>query len=235
MFLNTAKSIALLALAVFLCFGSYLVWTATKAVESLSQQGSSLITHVDNSVTQVNTTLEAVNRPCGSDKPCGTLADLNKTLASVRLASGQVTALSQFERPQLEAINSQELQLFSDTHKVLNGLSDTTNSVNTAVVNLVPLENELDTEAQALQKSTRDFDALIQSPDVSETIHNFNVTSLEFSKTSTDFQTKFHAVLFPPPCKGKFCFLIKSWPYVKAAANLAEPGYWGYELWQAAK
>jgi hypothetical protein len=232
--LSWGKSVALLSLAVFLGFGSYLVWTATKAVESLGQQGSSVLTQASTTLTTINAgsaqTFDNLNRLCGTDKRCGAFEDFARTTNSARLAFGQITVLSRFEKPQLEAINQQELQLFADTHKVLGGLSDTVTSANTALGGIVPLENEIDTETVALQKSTRDFDTLLISPDVTGTLHGFNVTSNNFAATSTDFQTKFHAILFPPPCQGKFCFVIKAWPYIKAATELSEPAYYFSQL-----
>ncbi len=234
MFLYWSKVVALVSLAVLLSFGSYLVWTVAQTIKPISQQTSVALYNIGVAAYNLDSgeraTFDNLNRNCDPGKPCGTFADINRSLASVRMAAGQITAISQFEKPQLEAINSQELQLFSDTHKVLGGLSDTVTSANTAIVNIVPLENEIDTEAVALQKSTRDFDALILSPDITGTLKGLDVTSNNFAATSTDFQTKFHAILFPPPCQGKFCFVIKAWPYIKAGAELSEPAYYFSQL-----
>jgi len=233
-FLSWAKSVALLSLAVFLGSGSYLVWTATKAVESLGQQGSAVLTQASTTLTTINAgsaqTFDNLNRLCGTGKPCGLFEDLARTTNSIRIASGQITALSQFEKPQLEAINTQELQLFADTHKAIGGLSDTLISVNTVVTNFFPLQKQIDTEAFLLQKSTRDFDSLLLSPDIKGTLSGLDVTSNNLAQTTTDFQTKFHSVLFPPPCKGKLCFVIKAWPYFKAAGELSEPAYYFSQL-----
>lgn len=237
--LLVSKSVCLLAIAVFLGFGSYLLWTVSQTTKQVGQQASSLIAHADSSVTQIDsgfqTTFDNLNRLCGTDKPCGTLENFNRTLNTVNLAAGQIVAISQFEKPQLAAINSQELQLFSDTSKVLNGLSETVTTTNSAIVNIVPVENEIDTEVVALQKSTRDFDTLLLDPDIPGTLRGMSVTSNNFAATSTDFQNKFHDVLYPPPCKGKLCFAIKAWPYVKAASEMAEPAYWGDQLFESIK
>ena len=234
MFLYWSKVVALVSLAVLLSFGSYLVWTVSRTIPQISQQTSVALYNVGVAAYNLDLgereTFDNLNRLCDTGKPCGTFADVNKTLGSVRLASGQITALSQFEKPQLEAINSQELQLFADTHKVLNGLSETVISTNTAVANIVPLEHEIDTEAVALQKSTLDFDALIVSPDITGTLHGLNTTSNNFGAISTDFKTKFHAILYPPPCQGKMCFVIKAWPYIKTGTELAEPAYYFSQL-----
>ena len=233
-FIYWCKVVVLLAVTVLLGFASYFVWMATQVTKQFGQQTSSVLTQASTTLTTINAgsaqTFDNLNRLCGTDKPCGAFADFAKTTNSARLAFGQITAISQFEKPQLEAINQQELQLFSDTHKVLGGLSDTVTSANTALGGIVPLENEIDTEAVALQKSTRDFDTLLVSPDVTGALHGFNVTSNNFAATSTDFQTKFHAILFPPPCQGKFCFVIKAWPYIKAGAELSEPAYYFSQL-----
>jgi len=223
-----------IALAVFLGFTSYLALTTASISRLLGQQVSSVLSQASTTLTTINAgsaqTFDNLNRLCGTDKPCGAFEDFARTTNSARLAFGQITAISQFEKPQLEAINQQELQLFSDTHKVLGGLSETVTSANAAIGGIVPVENEIDTETVALQKSTRDFDTLLLSPDVTGTLKNIDTTSGQLALTSTDFQTKFHAILFPPPCKGKFCFVIKAWPYLKAATELSEPAYYFSQL-----
>lgn len=78
-------------------------------------------------------TLDGVNRPCAvtaSDegfvasrdgdkhpmKPCGTLADVNRTLASVRGTVGQIEVAARHENRNLDTLDEQEKQVVADLH-----------------------------------------------------------------------------------------------------------------------
>jgi len=86
-------------------------------------------------------TLDAVNRPCAAAqvpytveatpvaiihdasstpraavKPCGTLADLNRTLATVRGTFGRIEVAANHEDRNLASLDAQEAQLYADTH-----------------------------------------------------------------------------------------------------------------------
>jgi ABC-type transporter Mla subunit MlaD len=84
-------------------------------------------------------TLDALNRPCGTvpsavvsaghaepmfnaplppaKKPCGTLADVNRTLATVRGTFGQIEVAANHENRNLTTLDEQERQLYADMHE----------------------------------------------------------------------------------------------------------------------
>lgn len=231
--LNWVKTGMYVSLIVLFGFCSYFMWTATQAVK----QASVVVTQAGQSISRtevvvngavnglkpveanlvavtnsLNKTVLAVNSPCGGGHPCGLLADTAKTLNTVRGTFGQIEIAANHENRNLSNLDIQEAQLFSQTSGVLSGLSETEVSANKAVT---------------------DFDVLLSSPDLSGILKNANTVTYNLGQTSTDFQNKFHAVLFPPPCIGKFCFIKKAWPYIKTASELAEPAYWGSQLIQS--
>lgn len=223
-----------ISLAIFLGFGAYLLWTATQVTKQIGQQTSTALYNVGAAAYNFDAgekvTFDNLNRSCGTALPCGTFADLNRTLGSVRLAAGQVTALSLFEKPQLAEINQQELELFNQTRTSLtkfNGLLDTTNTV---VAGVGPLEQNANQNLDMFHQDLLDIDALMTSSDIKSTLVNVKVTSGNFADVTTDFKTKFHAVLFPPPCQGKMCWFVHSYPYLKAGVQLAEPVYYWSQL-----
>jgi hypothetical protein len=228
--LVAAKTALYVSLAVLFGFLSYLSWTVTREVKTLGQQASVVLSDTQTSVQSLNTTLAQVNQPCGDGKPCGVLADLAKTLGTIRGAAGQVEVAAYHENKNLDKLDAQEAQLFLDTHNALGSLNSSLVSANTAIAGIPALEQGARDEFGVLQKTTGDVDALVTSQDVSGTLHNFNVVTYNLGQTSSDFQTKFHSVLFPPPCKGHWCFVIKAWPYFKAGAEMAEPAYYWSQL-----
>ena len=65
-----------------------------------------------------NKTLQLVNKPCVPG-PCGTLADINKTLNTARGTMGQIEIAANHEDKNLSNLDNQEQTLFADTHKTL--------------------------------------------------------------------------------------------------------------------
>lgn len=231
--LNWVKTGAYVSLIVFLGFGSYLLWTVTQTVKQASvvvtQAGQSISrteisvneavsglkpveANLDKITSDLDSTVRTLNRPCGVGQPCGLLADSAKTLGTIRGTFGQIEIAADHENRNLSNLDTQEAQLFSQTSGVLFGLSNAEVSANKAV---------------------NDFDNLLNSPDLTGTLKNANTITANLGQTSTDFQNKFHSVLYPPPCSGKLCFFKKAWPYIKTASELTEPAYWGSQLIQS--
>lgn len=222
-----------IALSVFLGFGCYLLWTASRSDEQLTVQTSKILTHADSTLTnvdglvaqvgpvltgvtktvsqtekdisQVTTPLAGVvsglkqsvalvNNQCVPG-PCGTLADINKTLGTFRLTAGQLEIAANHEDKNLTNLDGQEDQLYADTHQ--------------AIMN---------------------FNLLLASPDLVAAIKNSATITNNLGQTTADFQTKFHAFLFPPPCKGWKCHIKDGYEALKIGSQFAEPAYWGWAL-----
>jgi hypothetical protein len=60
-------------------------------------------------------TLDRINAPCVPG-PCGTVADVGKTLNTVRGTFGQIEVAANHEDKNLTTLDAQELQLFTDFH-----------------------------------------------------------------------------------------------------------------------
>jgi hypothetical protein len=236
MVLYWAKVVALLAVVVFLGFGSYFEWQLTQSSKQITQQASSVLSQASNSLTNLDKNLNQIgssassvsgnigtlstgvgqilvtlNKPC-IPAPCGTLQDVAKTLNTIRLTAGNVDAIVSHEDKNLTNLDAQETQLFQDTHTVIAGFT--------------PIQNNLD-------KTILDIDQFIISPDLTGTIHNVNTTTGNLAASSTDFQNKFHSFLYPPPCKGIRCHIGEVIQGIKLGSEFAEPAYWGYELFTA--
>lgn len=231
--LTWLKSTALLALTVFLGFGSYLLWVTAQSEKQIVARANSTFSAADAAIANVNSatlevgqafqsaaqsvsqtekdvnkvtaqlsgvvsglqqTVALINAPCVPG-PCGTVADVNKTLATFRMTAGQVEiAANTFDKNESH-FYSQEDQLYTDSDG--------------AVIHL---------------------NSLLSDPDLLGTIHNSSVITANLGATTGDFQAKFHDFLYPPPCKGFKCDLKKAYETVKVGSYFSEPAYWGWAL-----
>lgn len=82
----------------------------------------------------LNRSVAELNAPCVPG-PCGTLADVNRTLGSIRLASGQVTAFSLKEQTQLDRVNRQETAVAGLTQADLAKLGMAIDGINALATN----------------------------------------------------------------------------------------------------
>lgn len=89
---------------------------------------------LDQASAGLNAAVAEINRPC-KDGDCGTVADANRAINSIRLAAGQVTAISEKEQSQRVLMNAQEQQLALDTHDDLTKLGTAIDGVNALATN----------------------------------------------------------------------------------------------------
>lgn len=239
--LDWAKTAVYISLVVFLGFCSYAVMeliraehqitavlthadkslsgvdTAVLQTSTLVPQLRTTLSGVQSSISSVasglNQTTALINHPCVPG-PCGTVADIGKTLNTTRLTLGQLEIAANHEDKNLANLDAQENQLFKDTDATVLGFSDV---------------------EVGLAKTDTDLDAFITSPDLSKTISNVQTTTNNIGLMSTDAQTKFHTFLYPPPCHGIRCRIGEGYTFVKDASSLAEPAYWLQQLFTGAK
>lgn len=201
-------------------------------------------------LNQVNTALAKVNQPCmpvkgqkltlADSKDCGTLADVNRMLQTARGTMGTLETAGRHWDKNLDTLDVQEATLFTNARDLLVASTGTANAatktLHGASLDLSTLNDSIAATKPLLEASTAavsDVDRFINQPALAATVGNLQTTTGEFAKTSTDFQNKFHALLYPPPCKGRMCWAIKAWPIIKGGGELAEPGYFALEFGKA--
>lgn len=236
--LDWLKSGALLSVIIFLGFGSFFIYRTTQAEEKLvtqitetisetnssiahissaADQASKTLSSVDKTTSKVGAevsdfvkqasgvagglkkTIDLVNAPCVPG-PCGTVADVAKTLNTGRLAMGQVeVAVNSFDKNQTR-FYKQEDQLYTDTDQAF-----------------------------------KHFDSLLTSPDLTGSIHNFDTITSNLGNTTTDFQNRFHALLYPPPCENWKCHIKSVYEGVRTGAQLVQPAYYFWAITAGAR
>ena len=222
-----------IGLCVCLSFVCYFLVATIQTEGAAAVQVEAVLTHADNTLTALNATAKSltttsnqlstsisdasqaivasanqlngvasglqktealINAPCVPG-PCGTVADIGKTLNTGRLAIGQFEiAANSFDKNQTH-FYKQEDQLYADTDQAFNH-----------------------------------FNVLLTSSDLSGSIHNFNTISYNLSSTTTDFQTKFHDFLYPPPCKGFKCWIKTGYETLRIGSQLMQPAYYGWAI-----
>lgn len=191
-------------------------------VSGINTSLTPVISGLSDNVNQLHAILAKIYQPCIpvkgqvlgvlDNKDCGTLADVNRTLQTLRGTIGTVESAGlHFDRNQGK-LYDQETLLFGHTDNLISSF--------------IPIPGHLD-------KAITDTDSLISSPEVSGSIKHFNSISGNFDLASTDFQKKFHAFLYPPTCKGFKCQIGNDIEILKTASQFAEPAYWGYKLFKA--
>lgn len=99
--------------------------TATlKTLQATGRQASKTLQAVKPVLDRTATALDGVNRPCNvAGKPCGTLADVNRTLATVRGTFGQIETAARHETRNLDEFDEQERRVYDDIHQTTANLN----------------------------------------------------------------------------------------------------------------
>lgn len=210
-------------------------------------------------VKALDATLDHVNKPCkgsGKDKAdnCGTLAlagqvlvDSGDLIKRSDAVEDKETAMLNIDLPKLFSSINGTVTNLGDTATALKGTANaatgTLDATTGTVKSAQPLLDNASTFVADLNTETKpvmthadlffaDADAIASNPDIAKTIANTQLITYNFGQTSTDFQTKFHLLLFPPPCKTFGCKLARAYPYVKGVAEMGEASYWTSQLFQ---
>jgi hypothetical protein len=105
---------------------------------------------------QLGRTIDLVNAPCVPG-PCGTIADVGKTLNTVRGTFGQIEIAANHENRNLGTLDLQEATLFSDFHGTATRANTSLDTFNTLLANpnvtlMVDNGGEFTTTAVAVEK-----------------------------------------------------------------------------------
>lgn len=124
---------------------------AKAQISTLSTKVNKLVDTTTATSRKIGVTLDKVNAGCAPG-PCGTLANVDKTLNTFRLTAGQAEIAFNHEDKNLTSLDAQELTLFND--------------LDSAIVGAKPVED-------GLTRLSLDFDAIALNPDIPEIVRNF--------------------------------------------------------------
>jgi hypothetical protein len=195
--------------------------------------------HVAYSLGGFDAVLVTVNRPCGKDASCGTLADVAKTLNTIRGTAGQVEIAAAHENRQLGKIDAQEAQLYADVHATMLNLQEMTASLTETslqatddlkTVNMVIQGAQPVLAASAVAVGHADatlghVDALVEDPAITKFLDASADTALQVDGTSTDVRKvadKISNDFLNPPPKHWWNYAGKVWQLAWQGAMLAK-------------
>lgn len=124
---------------------------------------------------KLSVTVDRLNAGC-EPAPCGTLADVNRTLGTIRGTFGQIEVAANHENRNLTTLDQQELTLFNDFH-VLSGQGTTT---------------------------VTDLDALLKDKALHQSIDNFQSMTSSGSSILADAAFETHKLAHPDKRKLTF-------------------------------
>lgn len=178
--------------------------------------------------------LATINRPCGNGAACGTLADVAKTLNTLRGTAGQIEIAARHENTQLATLDRDEAQLFADLHVTAAGAQQLTASLADTSRAATAALRSADSEIQAMQGATQTLnaslaavppvlahaDALVSDPDLkrilaaaADTTRQVDGTATDVREVADNISNKF---LHPPPKRW--------WNYISPVWELAWKG-----------
>lgn len=210
--LKAAALIALIAVAAGACLVLIKFSSAVKHTDdALNGKNGVLVglSHtlagVDQVAVKAGGTLDSVNRLCPGPKdparPCGVLADLNRTLATVRGATGQVELAARHENGQLSTLDAQEAILAADLHTVMTAGAGTANAATSAIQRA---SDGLATEKPSLDALIKAATTAVANPDVPILIHHAAGITASGDEIAKDAADKVHQ--YAHPAKKKITF-----------------------------
>lgn len=188
---------ALVALAVVLSI------LAVHAIGVVTEIGAT-VDQASGAIAILDATLLAIERPCGNRASCGTLADVAKTLNTVRGATGEIEIAAKHEDARIGALDSQEAQIYADTHGALQNANDSLKQLHSdlqtadkAIGAMQPVESNLNDEVAAMQTATANVTALVANKDLQETLKNSADASKSMAAIADDTRQAVHNYLHP--------------------------------------
>ena len=151
----------------------------------------------------LQSTLNQVNAPCkpvagqvysvDADRPCGTLADINSTLRTLRGTAGTLERAGQHYDKQLTVYDGQEAQLYKDIHSSAVAFQGTaiaaTDSLSAAADTMRVGGRIIQGVRPALNEAVvtmKDLDVQINNPAIPAILNNVQVITKESAGITTD-------------------------------------------------
>lgn len=205
------------------------------------QMASRAMTALDGA----NGALNTINRKGG------VLETVNGAARGIRLTSDGVGRIVWHEEFREPIRDHEEDTLFADVNGTMGSLHGSIDEFGVAIDSLHKLTDATTGTASqatadlntlndtfkkfpplidAYTKTGNDLDARLSDQNLAVIEYHLAAMSSSWDKTSSDFQTKFHAILFPPPCHKFGCVVKYAWPVLKEAPAFGEGTYWTREL-----
>lgn len=177
---------------------------AQGSLTAFNAQSSEIADSANRMLQSADATLDALSRPCGGGKPCGTLADVAKTLGTIRGAAGQVEIAAHHEDARIGVLDAQEATIYIDTDASLRQLREDLATADTSIAGLQPVFAGLTAETSELRIATASANTLVSDPQIPAILaqteastRTLNSALGHVNATVADTQQAVHAWLHP--------------------------------------
>lgn len=177
--------------------------TSTQSTETLTEIKQETL-QVKDILTELDTTLQEVNRPCGKNSSCGTIANLNKTLNTTRLTMGQIEIAANHEDKNLSKLDNQEEIIFNDTHHTLNSLTNTLTTLNDSSKEIKPLLMSTTNTMNEFHTTIGKVNSDLDDPRLNNLIDHIDGISTHVDNISSNVDYKVNKFVHPNKVKLTF-------------------------------
>lgn len=210
-------------------FFAFMAWAVNSTRQRINQAELQTVSATAQTLTSIQRAVDADNTSVAK-----TLKQSEATLAAIQQTSESATRTLD----QISADSHHEIMAFAETTnaatETAQDASQTLRTANRTIAGFQPITANLDAELGDLQRTTMAINQQVSSAQVAGTLANIQTTTANLAGVTTDFKTKFHALLYPTPCKTKWCKLKRAWPYIRGATEMTEPLYWGVQIYKGA-
>lgn len=214
-----------LAGAIFFAVGSWVVWQARALPLHVNgvlvrAEGVESKLYATSGNLDKATAAWAASATSQADAVEGLVTDAHGTLNTVDLTLASLRSNSDALNGELAALE----RTTDATTRLADGLTADAAEARATLAGVQPV-------LASSARTMNDFDRMATDPQLGETIGHLNETTAHLAETTGDFQTRFHALLYPPPCRTFGCRMSRYvWPALRDGAALGEAGYWTASL-----
>lgn len=232
LFRSILHDLALVMLVIAGALGCAVLYKALKiegdvnaALVTVNTPKSGTLSMLDDTIYQGRLTIDAMNKVILHEQ-----TQLGTIDGYARNMDAEISGLVTHVNTTLDSVSGSATQVKETLSTLTGHITPILDSANTTVTKAGEAVDLLKPIELNTAKSMADLD--LSLVDVPAVVANAKNITYNFGQTTYDFQLKFHEFMFPAPCLTKWCKVQRTWPYVKGAASLAEPFYWGQQLFE---
>lgn len=208
--LKIAKLTLFFSTSILLLTMSFCILKINNSVQQIK------IEQINQAVDNLNTTLNTINRPCGTKingylQPCGTLADVNKSVTDIgditisiqRQTENTVKEIDTYgksinvitsdihsEFSSLNKATLQSTELMNAGTNTLNNIGKTVNQTQPLITNLNQNSIQLTTDLQTVNQNLQSLNNLLSNSDLVDTLHQTDLTMKNINNISNNVSKK---------------------------------------------
>ncbi|HEX5426666.1 MAG TPA: hypothetical protein VFW94_24350 [Candidatus Acidoferrales bacterium] len=236
------KWIECVAIVALCTVASFSIWNIAFGPKSANEAVASSLRNVPGTVDRINSTLDAADAPCKEVRgkngntgawECGPIAQLSQTEKNVGIvaakAAEQVMQNGKLLQSAVTNLNQTSAHVNDEIESMRKLTDAATNTANQTTTDLQTVDGVV-SSFRPIPNQMSVFlahtDDTVNGVAVRSTLNSISGMAVNFDQASGDFAKRFHAILYPPPCRTFGCRLQKyAWPIMKDGAAFGSDVY----------